>query len=184
VVAVIGDSTYAHSGLTGLVNAVYNGGDSTIVVLDNRTTAMTGHQDNPVTGRTLMGEETPELDLEGTARALGAASVRVVDPHDMKVTEDVLREEVARPGVSFVVAKAPCALLIKDEHTPVAVDDAACTACGVCIRLGCPAISKAEDEKAFIDVSLCVGCGQCEQVCKFDAIVPAGPACDIGGGGP
>ncbi len=182
VVAVIGDSTYAHSGLTGLVNAVYNRGDSTIVVLDNRTTAMTGHQDNPVTGRTLMGEETTELDLAAVGVALGAASVRVIDPHDLASAEEVLREEVARSGVSLVVAKAPCALLLKDEHSPVGVDDEACTACGVCIRLGCPAISKAQDGKAFIDVALCVGCGQCEQVCTFDAIVPAGPACDIGGG--
>jgi indolepyruvate ferredoxin oxidoreductase alpha subunit len=182
VVAVIGDSTFAHSGLTGLANAVYNGGDSTIVVLDNRTTAMTGHQDNPVTGRTLMGDETAELDVGGVGAALGAASVRTIDPHDLSGAEEVLREEVARPGVSLVVAKAPCALLLKDEHSPVGVDDEACTACGVCIRLGCPAISTAEDGKAFIDVALCVGCGQCEQVCKFDAIVPAGSACDIGGG--
>jgi indolepyruvate ferredoxin oxidoreductase alpha subunit len=181
VVAVIGDSTFAHSGLTGLANAVYNGGDSTIVVLDNRTTAMTGHQDNPVTGRTLMGEETAELDLAIVGTALGAASVRTIDPHDLSGAEEVLRAEVERPGVSLVVAKAPCALLLKDEHSPVGVDDEACTACGVCIRLGCPAISKAEDGKAFIDIALCVGCGQCEQVCKFDAIVPAGSACDIGG---
>ncbi len=179
VVAVIGDSTFAHSGLTGLVHVSYNKGDVTAVILDNRVTAMTGHQDNPVTGRTLMGEETFELDLEDVARALGASSVRTVDPHDLPATEAVLREEDAREGLSVVIAKAPCALLVKETEQVFAVDEDACTACGVCIRLGCPAISKAPDGRAVIDVALCVGCEQCVHVCRFDAILPTGSVCEV-----
>ena len=182
VVAVIGDSTFAHSGLTGLLNTSYNQGDSTVVVLDNRTTAMTGRQENPVTGVTLAGEETFELDLDTVAQALGASSVVTIDPHDLAATEATLREEDARPGLSVVIAKAPCALKVRSDEPPVAVDDEACSACGVCIRLGCPAISVGDEEKAVIDVALCVGCGHCVQVCKYDAIVPSGPVCDPGEG--
>ena len=183
IVGVIGDSTFAHSGLTGLVNTAYNQGSTTVVILDNRITAMTGRQDNPVTGRTLMGEDTYEMDLEAMAYACGAASVVTVDPHDLAATEAVLREEVAKEGLSVVVAKAPCALLLTGERSPYAVDEALCTACGACIRLGCPAISLAEADKAVIDLSQCVGCTQCVAVCKFDAIEPAGAACDPKWGG-
>jgi len=182
IVAVIGDSTFAHSGLTGLLNSAYNQGSTTVVILDNRITAMTGHQENPVTGRTLMGEETYEMDPEIVSRALGATSVVTVDPHDLASVEAALREETARSGLSVVVAKAPCALMVKDEKYPFAVDVDACTACRACIRLGCPAISADGDGKALIDLAQCVGCGQCVAVCKPGAIVPAGPACDAGGG--
>lgn len=182
VVAVIGDSTFAHSGLTGLVNAAYNQGSSTVVIMDNRTTAMTGRQENPVTGRTLMGEDTYEMDLEAISYACGATSVVTVDPHDLEATEEALRAEVARKGLSVVVTKAPCALLARSDKSPFAVDVEACTACKACVRLGCPAISLGEGDKAAIDTSQCVGCAQCVMVCKFDAILPAGPACDIGGG--
>ncbi|GAB4283198.1 MAG: indolepyruvate ferredoxin oxidoreductase subunit alpha [Coriobacteriia bacterium] len=182
LVAVIGDSTFAHSGITGLLHMVYNGGHGTVVVLDNRTTAMTGHQGNPVSGRTIAGDPAPELDLEALGVALGAATVRVVDPQDLEATVAVLREETAAEHVSVVVAKAPCALLIGPTELRYAVDDELCSKCGACVRLGCPAISKEPSGIASIDVSVCVGCGQCVQVCRYDAIAETGPACDIGGG--
>jgi indolepyruvate ferredoxin oxidoreductase, alpha subunit len=182
VVAVIGDSTFAHSGLTGLMDIVYNRGSSTVIVLDNRITAMTGHQDNPFTGRTLMGEPTKEIDIEAVCRALGVDDVKTVNPNLLKPTEKAISEAAAAPGPSVVIAKAPCILLTREHAAPFAVDDEECTACGECIRLGCPAISRADDSKAVIEVALCVGCRQCVQVCKYGAIVRSGPACDIGSG--
>lgn len=181
LVAVIGDSTFAHSGMTGLMHMAYADQGGTVIVLDNRTTAMTGHQGNPVSGKSIAGDPTPSVDLELLARALGAASVRTVDPHDLAATLAVLKEEVARPELSVVIAKAPCALIIKHDKNPVAVDEELCTACNACIRIGCPAISKAEDGKAVIDTSQCVGCDQCVQVCRFGAIVEVGASCDFGG---
>jgi indolepyruvate ferredoxin oxidoreductase alpha subunit len=181
VVAVLGDSTFAHSGLTGIMNVVYNGGATTTVILDNRITAMTGHQDNPFTGRTLMGEPAPDLDLESVCRALGVRHVAVVDPNDLRETERVLREETGRPEPSVVIARRPCALLVKAECDPYSVDREACSACGICVSLGCPAITKGEDGRAVIDLALCVGCGQCVAVCRYEAILPAGPACSTGG---
>lgn len=181
VVAVIGDSTFAHSGMTGLLHMAYSGSAGTVVVLDNRTTAMTGHQGNPVNGVAIGGGAAPAVDLEALARALGAASVRTVDPHDLAGTLQVLKEETAADHLSVVIAKAPCALIVRDHKDPYAVDEESCTKCGACIRLGCPAISRDEDGRAVIDTSLCVGCAQCVQVCRFDAIVQVGPACDLGG---
>jgi len=182
VVAVIGDSTFAHSGLTGLMDAVYNRGAETIVVLDNRITAMTGHQDNPFTGRTMDGEVVPEIDIETVVRALGVTDVRTVDPNLFRPTEKALRAAVEHEGVSVIIAKAPCALLSREHPDPFAVDEAACTACGLCVRLGCPAISRDANSRAFIDVETCVGCRQCVQVCKYGAIVRTGRSCDIGSG--
>lgn len=181
VVAVIGDSTFAHSGITGLVHMAYNGSRGTVIVLDNRTTAMTGHQGNPISGVTLSGERTSELDLDPLARACGAGWVRTVDPFDLATTLEALREAIVTPTLAVLVSKAPCALLDRRVKDPVAVDEDACTACGACIQLGCPAISRTAGPKPQIDVSICVGCGQCEQVCRFGAIVPASPACDLGG---
>lgn len=181
IVAVIGDSTFAHSGMTGLLHMVYNGGTSTVMVLDNRTTAMTGHQGNPVSGITLAGDRAPALDLERLATAIGAASVRTVDPHDPAEVLAVLTEETACEHVSLIIAKAPCALLVREKAGPFSVDEESCTKCGRCIKLGCPAISKDPDtSRAVIDVTLCVGCEQCVRVCRFDAILPSGAACDIG----
>lgn len=181
VVAVIGDSTFAHSGMTGLLHLAYSEGGGTVIVLDNRTTAMTGHQGNPVNGIALGGGAAPALDLEALATALGAKSVRTVDPQDIEACLAVLREETGADHLSVVIAKGPCALLQKSASEPVMVDAELCTKCGRCIRLGCPAISKDDAARAVIDVSVCVGCGQCVQVCRSDAIVAAGPACAAGG---
>jgi indolepyruvate ferredoxin oxidoreductase alpha subunit len=182
VVGVIGDSTFAHSGVTALMDMTYNRGAGTICILDNRITAMTGHQGNPVDGITAQKDRPGhEIDIPALCKALGVDRVRTVDPHDLDATERALREEVALTDqLSVIVFQAPCALLVKEQQNLYAVDEEACTACGVCIRLGCPAISRGEANRAEIDVSVCVGCGQCVQVCKYDAIVPTGPACDIG----
>jgi len=181
VVSVIGDSTFAHSGMTGLLHMAYSSSPGTVVILDNRTTAMTGHQGNPVSGRSISGDAAPAVDLETLARALGATSVRTVDPHDLAGTLAVLKEEVAAEHLSVVIAKAPCALLVKSDKDPYAVDEGLCTKCAACVRLGCPAISRDEDGRAVIDTTICVGCGQCVQVCRYDAIVRAGASCDFGG---
>jgi indolepyruvate ferredoxin oxidoreductase alpha subunit len=183
VVAVIGDSTFAHSGLTGLLDMVYNGGTGTVIVLDNRVTAMTGHQDNPFTGRTLMRTPAPDVDIEAVCRALGVSDVHTVDPNLLKPTATAIATAVAHKGPSVVIAKAPCALLVRELKDPFAVDEEQCTACGECVRLGCPAISRDSVSKAVIDVSMCVGCRQCVQVCRYRAIVRAGAACDFRGKG-
>jgi len=181
VVGVIGDSTFAHSGITGLLNSVYNGGGGTIAILDNRITAMTGHQGNPINGITLQNRPTHELDLPELCRVLGVPRVRVVDPHDFEAVEAALREETTAEELSAIVFRAPCALLIRDKGEPYAVDEEACTKCGACVRIGCPAIGKDETTSyAYIDVSVCVGCGQCVQVCRYGAIQHTGPACDLG----
>jgi indolepyruvate ferredoxin oxidoreductase alpha subunit len=182
VVAVLGDSTFAHSGLTGLLDVVWNAGTSTVVILDNRITAMTGHQDNPFTGRTLSGAPSPAIDIEAVCRALGVEDVRTVNPNLLKPMRKAIEEAVASRAPSVVIAKAPCALLDKTQADPFAVDEEACTACGECIRLGCPAISRNDASRAVIDISVCVGCRQCVQVCKYGAIVRSGAACDIGKG--
>lgn len=182
VVAVIGDSTFAHSGLTGLLHMAYASSRGTVVILDNRTTAMTGHQGNPVNGIFINGAAAPEVDLEALSLALGATSVRTVDPHELDATLAVLKEETAAEHLSVVISKAPCALLIKEPMDPYAVDEELCTKCAACVRLGCPAISRDETGRAVIDTATCVGCGQCVQVCRFDAIVKVGPSCDLGGG--
>ncbi|MDA3935637.1 MAG: indolepyruvate ferredoxin oxidoreductase subunit alpha [Actinomycetota bacterium] len=181
VVAVIGDSTFAHSGMAGLVDIAYNGGASTVAILDNRITAMTGHQGNPLNGQTLMGTKSRELNIEALCSALGIDRVRTVDPHDLAASVQALREETAHDGLSVIVFKAPCALLLKEKELPFSVNDEMCNACGLCIGLGCPAISKTSTGKAEIDVTICVGCSQCVQVCRYDAIEATGPACDIGG---
>ncbi len=180
VVAVIGDSTFAHSGLTGLMNAVYNGSSATTIVLDNRITAMTGHQENPFTGRTLMGEPAPEMDVEAVCRGLGVEHVLVVDPANLKRTERALREAVEHEGPSVVVARRPCALLEKSDKRPLAVDEDRCTSCGACIALGCPALSVSASGKAVIDAETCVGCALCAGVCAERAIRAGVEACEAG----
>lgn len=181
VVAVIGDSTFAHSGITGLLDIVYNGGAGTVLILDNRITAMTGHQGNPVNGITLQDRQSRELDLPRLVKALGVDRVRVVDPHDLAAVSQAIAEETASPELSVLILRAPCALLIREKATPYTVDEELCTKCAVCVKLGCPAIGRdPETKRAFIDVSVCVGCGDCVQVCRYDAIVHTGPSCDLG----
>ncbi len=170
VVAVIGDSTFAHSGLSSLISTVYNRGGGTVCVLDNRTTAMTGRQGNPFNGETLQKRPSRELDLEGVVRSLGVEDVRTIDPHDAKAVRAALKSATSSGELSVVVFRAPCVLLERTRKPAFAVTGA-CTACGVCPTLGCPAIAKdAETGRADIDPGLCIGCGQCAQYCAFDAI--------------
>ncbi|MBM7624419.1 indolepyruvate ferredoxin oxidoreductase subunit alpha [Sporohalobacter salinus] len=176
IVGVIGDSTFMHSGITGLIDIMYNKGASTIVILDNRITAMTGHQENPVTGKTLMDEETVCIDLAELSTALGVKeeNVRTIDPYHLKATNNAIKEELAKDEISIVVAQRSCALLKSvDFKEPYYVDSDKCKDCGQCLDLGCPAIVK-EDGKAKINDYLCTGCGVCTQVCSFDAIVREG----------
>lgn len=170
VVAVIGDSTFAHSGLSALISTVYNKGAGTVCVLDNRTTAMTGRQGNPFNGETLQHRPSRELDLEGVLHAIGVPDVRTVDPNDMKAVRLALREATRSDELSAIVFRSPCVLIDRIRKPTYAVADT-CTACGVCTTLGCPAIAKTEDGHAVIDGSMCIGCGQCEQYCAFKSIV-------------
>lgn len=169
LVAVIGDSTFIHSGITGLIDVVYNQGNSTVVILDNSTTGMTGHQDHPGTGHTLKGNEVPPLDLVKLAEAVGIKHISVVDPFDLARVENVLREEVQRDEPSVIIMQRPCALLDRSPKAPVEIDQDLCKKCNVCLRLGCPAIQKKQDA-VIIDQSLCNGCGLCISVCRFNAI--------------
>ncbi|MFZ5632354.1 MAG: indolepyruvate ferredoxin oxidoreductase subunit alpha [Bacillota bacterium] len=172
-VAVIGDSTFLHSGITGLLDVVYNNGNTTVMILDNGTTAMTGHQDHPATGRTLMGESAPVVDLEGLVRSLGVTRVRTVDPLDLAGLEEAVREEVAAPGPSVIIARRPCVLIKRQAAaSPVTVDREACTGCKTCLKLSCPAIS-VTDKTCSVDPVSCTGCGLCVQVCKFGALAGA-----------
>ena len=169
-VAVIGDSTFIHSGVTGLINTAYNESNSTIIILDNSITGMTGHQQNPTTGYNLKGDPCTKIDLETLCRAVGIRRVRVVDPYDLSQCEDAIREELAAEEPSVIISRRPCALLKYVRHPgPIAADPDKCVGCKSCMRIGCPAISMAEG-KVHIDTTLCVGCGVCTQLCKFDAL--------------
>lgn len=173
-VAVIGDSTFMHSGMTGLVNIGYNKGNSTVIILDNRITGMTGHQENPTTGRTLKGEEVPQISIEAVCHAAGINRVRVVDPYDVAQVESVLKEELAAPEPSVIISRRPCVLLKSvPRKSPLTVNTQKCRTCKACFKIGCPAIHM-EGEKAAIDSTLCVGCGLCASLCPFHAIGPLG----------
>ncbi|BAK44535.1 thiamine pyrophosphate-dependent enzyme [Eggerthella sp. YY7918] len=175
VVGVIGDSTFAHSGLSALISTVYNKGGGTICVLDNRTTAMTGRQGNPFNGETLQKRPSRELDLEGVLRAIGVEDVRTIDPNDAKAVRRALKEAVANPELSVLVFRSPCVLIDRIRKPSYSVTEA-CTACGICSTLGCPAIAKdPANNHALIDPAQCIGCGQCEQYCAWDAIVQPAP---------
>ena len=170
-VAVIGDSTFIHSGITGLVDIAYNRTDSVVIVLDNSITGMTGHQQNPTTGKNIYGEPAPAVSIEGVARAVGIQRVRVVDPYDIKECEDAVREELAADGPSVIISRRPCVLLKHVKHEPPRkVDREKCRSCRQCLKIGCPAISM-RDGKAEIDFTQCVGCDVCKQMCRFGAIV-------------
>lgn len=172
-VALIGDSTFIHSGITGLINIVYNQGATTVCILDNHVTAMTGHQPNPGTGRTISGAPAPRIDYEQLARAVGVKRVRKVDPFNVEEMEKVFREEMAANEPSVVIADAPCILNEKIEFgEPYRIVEEKCPKCGLCVKVGCAAVGVADDGMPYIDSLLCVGCALCVGVCKFDAIVP------------
>lgn len=169
-VCVIGDSTFVHSGITGLATIAYNQSNSTVIVLDNSITGMTGHQQNPTTGKNLYGDPAGKVDLEALARAIGINRVVVVDPYDLAACEKVIKEELAVEEPSLIISRRPCALLKEVKPKPALfVNDDKCRSCKMCMKIGCPAISM-KDGKAKIDATLCVGCGVCTQMCAFSAI--------------
>jgi len=170
IIATIGDSTFIHSGITGLIDLAYNKGEITICILDNESTAMTGHQDHPGTGVTLRGEPTRRLDYVKLVQATGIERVRVVDPYDLAAVKEALKEETEVPEPSVIIFRRLCALKVKREGKIHKVNPDKCIDCGLCLELGCPAIYHQEG-KAVIDPFLCMpGCNMCQQVCKVGAI--------------
>ena len=170
VVAVIGDSTFMHSGVTGLINMAYNDSCGTVIIVDNSITGMTGHQQNPTTGFNLKGDPCAKIDLETLCRAVGINRVRVVDPYDLAACDAAIQEETAVNEPSVIISRRPCALLKYVKHKkPIIANSDKCIGCKACMKIGCPAISIV-DKKARIDNTLCTGCGVCAQLCKFDAL--------------
>ena len=173
-VAVIGDSTFMHSGMTGLANIAYNQSNSTVIILDNSITGMTGHQQNPTTGYNIKGDPAGKIDLESLCRAMGFRRVRVVDPYDLAACDAAVQEELAADEPSVIISRRPCALLKYVKHDPpLRVQEDKCVGCKRCMRIGCPAISMKEG-KAHVDATLCVGCGVCEKLCRAGAFESAG----------
>lgn len=169
-VCVIGDSTFMHSGMTGLANIAYNQSNSTVIILDNSITGMTGHQQNPTTGYNIKGDPAGKIDLEALCRAMGFNRVRVIDPYDLTQCDTVIKEELAAEEASVIISRRPCALLKYVKHNkPLKCDPEKCKGCKACMKLGCPAISF-KDGKAVIDQTQCVGCNVCSQLCKFGAL--------------
>ena len=169
-VAVIGDSTFMHSGITGLVNMAYNESNATVIIVDNSITGMTGHQQNPTTGFNLKGDPCAKIDLETLCKAVGIRRVRVIDPYNLSECDAVIKEELAASEPSVIISRRPCALLKYVKHNaPLSVDPDKCVGCKACMKIGCPAISII-DGKAKVDETLCVGCGVCEQLCKPGAL--------------
>ena len=168
-VAVIGDSTFMHSGITGLVNMAYNESNATVIIVDNSITGMTGHQQNPTTGMNLKGDPCTKIDLETLCRAVGIRRVRVVDPYNLAQCDAAIKEELAANEPSVIISRRPCALLKNVKHKPaLTVDEDKCVGCKACMKIGCPAISMVGG-KAKVDATQCVGCGVCSQLCAFDA---------------
>ena len=181
-VGVLGDSTFMHSGMTGLANIAYNQSNSTVIVLDNSITGMTGHQQNPLTGLNIKGDPAGRIDLEALCRSMGINRVRVVDPYDLEETDKAIKEELAAPEPSVIISRRPCALLKYVKHyAQFKVDVDKCRSCRACMKIGCPSISFKEG-KAHIDETLCVGCGVCSQLCHFGALKSTDPegACSVG----
>ncbi|MDO4650516.1 MAG: indolepyruvate ferredoxin oxidoreductase subunit alpha [Eubacteriales bacterium] len=167
---VIGDSTFMHSGMTGLVNVAYNGSNSTVIILDNSITGMTGHQQNPTTGYNIKGDPASKVDLETLCHALGIERVRVVDPYNLKECEEAIKEELAVEAPSVIISRRPCALLkYVKAKSPVVVNEEKCVGCKMCMKIGCPAISM-KNGKSYVDPTLCVGCDVCTQLCKPNAM--------------
>lgn len=175
-VAVIGDSTFLHTGINGLVNSFYNSGTSTVIILDNRITGMTGHQPNPATGISIKGSPAPQVNIEVLCRGLGISRVKVVDPFNVDECINTLKEEVEKEELSVIITNRPCIFADKSViSSPYYVLTDKCTGCKACVRLGCPAILwDSEKRLAFIDETLCTGCGLCPKVCKFEAIKERG----------
>ncbi len=170
IVGMVGDSTFFHSGITGLLDIAVNRSNVVIAIVDNRTTAMTGHQDHPGTGKTLMGEKTVAVSIEGMVKACGIDRVRIVDPYDIPSTYDAFKEELAAPEPSVIISRGPCLLAEKKTlGKPFQVDPVKCRKCGACLRIGCPAL-EAVDKQPFVNPDACVGCSMCKQMCKFGAI--------------
>ena len=168
-VCVIGDSTFMHSGMTGLANIAYNQSHSTVIILDNSITGMTGHQQNPTTGYNIKGDPAGKIDLEALCRSMGFRRIRVIDPYDLAACEENVREELACDEPSVIISRRPCALLkYVKRRPPLKINPDKCKGCTSCMRIGCPAISM-KDGKARVDATLCVGCGVCTQLCRFDA---------------
>lgn len=169
VVSIIGDSTFFHMGMPGLVNAVYNKGNQILIIVDNRTTGMTGHQDHPGTGKTLMGEKTKELDCAEVTKACGIDKVHVIDPYKIKENRNLFRQILSEPGLTVIVSRQPCALLVPRKAVKK-VDSEKCNGCKLCMSLGCPAMSFV-DGKVVINTAFCVGCAMCAELCAREAIV-------------
>jgi indolepyruvate ferredoxin oxidoreductase alpha subunit len=188
IVGVLGDSTFIHSGVTGLINSVYNSSATTVIILDNRITAMTGHQHNPASGCTIKGEAANAIDFEKLCKAVGVKRVTVVNPHDIDETRRVLKEDLEIPETTVIISRAPCALLpevVRSKRPVYFTNTDNCTGCRACVKLGCPAISwnsitpeeavergYKEKQKGYAQITevQCNGCGQCSCVCKFEAI--------------
>ena len=174
VVAVIGDSTFMHSGITGLIDVVYNQGTTTVIILDNNTTAMTGHQGHPGTGISARGEKTTSVDIESLVRGIGIKDVNVINAFDLNAIEATIKRCVANNAPSVIIVRGACPLATKKKGTPLAVDADACSGCLDCLKIGCPAITIV-DNLAYIDAEACNGCGVCAQICPNDAIAEAKP---------
>ena len=168
LVAVLGDSTFLHSGMTGLLNMVYNEAKGTVIILDNRITGMTGHQQNPGSGKNAKGEMAPAVNFEELVKALGVKNVTVIDPFEVKDLEAVIKRETDRDELSVIITRRPCVMITKQEGTPNVITDN-CKNCRQCMKVGCPAIEM-KDGRPYIVTTSCVGCGLCTRVCPFDAI--------------
>jgi indolepyruvate ferredoxin oxidoreductase alpha subunit len=176
VVGIVGDSTFFHSGITGILDIAYNRGRALVIVVDNRTTAMTGHQDHPGTGKTLMGQATGSVSIEAVARACGFTRVHTIDPNNMQQCVETIGRELDAAEPSLIVSRAPCVLKERQALGPaMQVNEAECVVCGTCLELGCPAMGARDGASGApsINAGMCVGCTLCAQVCEVKAIVAA-----------
>ena len=169
-VAVIGDSTFMHTGVNSLMNMVYNKATGTVIILDNSTTGMTGHQDHAATGKTLQGDPTYAISIPGICKAMGIKNVYEINAFDLPLLEKTIKEEVAKDEISVIITKTPCVLLDKRKKPLYVAHEDKCKKCGMCMKPGCPAMTKNEDGTIHIDDTMCTGCGLCKDLCKFDAI--------------